>query len=95
MTRVLAGRRPVLEAMRGNAKVRRIYTEPQRTDPDICEAAEAQGVPMANRDRAALDKLADGVRHQGVIALAEDYEFCEPEEIIAHADGPPTLVALD
>ncbi|RLB46547.1 MAG: 23S rRNA (guanosine(2251)-2'-O)-methyltransferase RlmB, partial [Deltaproteobacteria bacterium] len=78
MTRVLAGRRPVLEAMRGNTKLRRIYTEPQRADPDIREAAESECVPRANRDRAALDKLADGVRHQGVIALAEDYEFCEP-----------------
>jgi len=95
MTRVLAGRRPVLEAMRGNANVRRIYTEPQRAYPDILEAAEAQGIPMANRDRAGLDKLTDGVRHQGVVALAEDYEFCEPEEMIANADGPPALVALD
>ena len=90
MTRVLAGRRPVLEAMRGNAKLSRIYTEPQRAYPDICEAAEAQGIPIANRDRAGLDKLSDGVRHQGVVALAEDFQFCEPEEIIAHAEGPPS-----
>ena len=95
MTRVLAGRRPVLEAMRGNAKLSRIYTEPQRAYPDICKAAEAQGIPITNRDRAGLDKLSDGVRHQGVVALAEDFQFCEPEEIIAHAEGPPALVALD
>lgn len=95
MTRVLAGRRPVLEAMRGNAKLSRIYTEPQRAYPDICKAAEAQGIPITNRDRAALDKLSDGVRHQGVVALAEDFQFCEPEEIIAHSEGPPALVALD
>jgi 23S rRNA (guanosine2251-2'-O)-methyltransferase len=95
MTRVLAGRRPVLEAMRGRTRVRQIYTEPRRDYPDILQAAEAQSIPVANRDRAALEKLADGVHHQGVIALAEDYEFCEPEEIIAHAKGPPALVALD
>ena len=95
MTRVLAGHRPVLEALRGNTKVRRIYTEPQRAYPDVLEAAETRGIPMENRDRAGLDKLTDGVRHQGVVALAEDYEFCEPEEIIAHAEGPPALVALD
>jgi len=95
MTRVLAGRRPVLEALRGNTKVRCIYTEPQRPYPDVHEAAEAQGIAVANRDRAGLDKLSDGVRHQGIVALAEDYEFCEPEEIIAHAEGPPALVALD
>jgi len=95
MTRVLAGHRPVLEALRGNTKVRRIYTEPQRAYPDVLEVAETRGIPMENRDRAGLDKLTDGVRHQGVVALAEDYEFCEPEEIIAHAEGPPALVALD
>jgi len=95
MTRVLAGHRPVLEALRGNTKVRRIYTEPQRAYPDVLEVAETRGIPMENRDRAGLDKLTDGVRHQGVVALAEEYEFCEPEEIIAHAEGPPALVALD
>ncbi len=95
MTRVLAGRRPVLEGMRGNAKIRKIYTEPQRAFPDVLEAADAQGIPVANRDRARLDKLSDGVRHQGVVALADDYQFCELEEILAHAEGAAALVALD
>lgn len=95
MTRVLAGRRPVLEGMRGNARVRQIYTEPQRAFPDILEAAEARSIPIADRDRAQLDRLTDGVRHQGVVALADDYQFCELEEIIAHAEAAPVLIALD
>ena len=95
MTRVLAGRRPVLEGMRGNARVRQIYTEPRRAFPDVLEAAEAQSIPIANRDRAELDRLSDGVRHQGVVALADDYQFCELDEILAHAEGAPALVALD
>jgi len=95
MTRVLAGRRPVLEGMRGNGQLRRIYTEPQRAYPDIVEAAEAQGIPLANRDRAELDRMSDGVRHQGVVALADDYEFSDLDETIARADGTPALVALD
>ena len=95
MTRVLAGRRPVLEGMRGHARIRQIYTEPQRAFPDVLEAADAQGIPVANRDRARLDKLSDGVRHQGVVALADDYQFCELDEILAHAEGAAALVALD
>ena len=95
MTRVLAGRRPVLESLRGNAKVRQIYIEPQRAFPDIREAAEAQSIPVADRDRAELERLSDGVRHQGVVALADDYQFCELGEILAHAEGAPVLVALD
>jgi len=81
--------------MRGNSRVRRIYTEPQRAFPDIREAAEAQGIPMANRDRAELDRLSDDVRHQGVVALADDYQFSDLDEILARADGAPALVALD
>jgi len=95
MTRVLAGRRPVLEGLRGNAKVRQVYTEPRRAFPDIREAAEAQSIPVANQDRAELDRLSDGVRHQGVVALADDYRFCELDEILAHAGGAAALVALD
>jgi len=95
MTRVLAGRRSVLEAMRGNARVRRIYSEPQRAYPDVREAAEARGIPIANRDRAELDRLSDGVRHQGVVAVADDYRFSSLDEMLAQANGTPVLVALD
>lgn len=95
MTRVLAGRRPVLEGMRGKGRVRSIYTEARRDFPDIREAANAQGIPVANRDRAELDRLSDDVRHQGVVALADDYLFAELDEIFAHADDTPLLVALD
>jgi 23S rRNA (guanosine2251-2'-O)-methyltransferase len=95
MTRVLAGHRSVLEALRGKTKVRRIYTEPRRGYPDIREAAEAKGIPLAPRDRAELDRLSEGVRHQGVVALAEDYAFCELDEIIKDAGRAPVLVALD
>jgi len=95
MTRVLAGRRPVLEALRGNTKLRQIYTEPQRSHPDVLEAAEARCVPVDQRNRAELDRLTDGVRHQGVVAVADDFHFSEIGEIIAHARRPPLLVALD
>ena len=95
MTRVLAGRRPVLEGIRGRAKIRHIYTEPQRSFPEVREAAEACSIPVSQRDRPELDRLSDGVRHQGVVALADDYAFCELDEIVVRAEGAPTLVALD
>lgn len=95
MTRILAGRRPVLEALRGKTRIRSIYIEPQRADPAIREAAEAQGIALAHRDRAELDRLSDGVRHQGVVVLAEEYPFCELDEITARAERPLAIVALD
>ena len=95
MTRILAGRRPVLEALRANTRIRRIYIEPERVDPTVREAAEAQGISLAHRDRAALDRMTEGVRHQGVVALADDYPFCEVDDLVARADAPVVIVALD
>jgi len=95
MTRILAGRRPVLEALRANTRIRRIYIEPQRADPAIREAAEAQGISLAHRDRAELDRLTEGVRHQGVVALADEYPFCEVDDLVGRANTPAVIVALD
>jgi 23S rRNA (guanosine2251-2'-O)-methyltransferase len=95
MTRVLAGRRSVLEALRGKTRIRRVFIEPQRADPEVREATEARSIPLAHRDRSELDRLSEGVRHQGVVALAEDYPFCDVDELVDRKDRPVTLVALD
>ena len=95
MTRILAGRRPVLEAIRGRTQVRRIYTEHRREHADIKEAAEARGIPVTERAGDELDRLSEGVRHQGVVAVAEDYAFCDLDELTALAGPAPLLVALD
>ena len=95
MTRVLAGRRSVLEALRSRTRVRRVYVEPSRTDSEVREAAEARHVEIAQRDRAELDRLTEGVRHQGVVAIAEDYLFRDVEEMFLEGSRPVVLVALD
>lgn len=95
MTRVLAGRRAVLEALRGHTKIRKIFVEPRRADHAIRETAEARKISVASRDRAELDRLSDGVRHQGVVAIADDYEFRDVDELIASGRSPVCLVALD
>ncbi|MFW2390725.1 MAG: 23S rRNA (guanosine(2251)-2'-O)-methyltransferase RlmB [Polyangiales bacterium] len=95
MTRILPGKRSVLEGLRGHARVRRVYTEPRRDFPDVRAAADAKKVQIAERDRADLDRMTEGVRHQGVVAVAEDYDFVSVDEILARADGPAALVALD
>lgn len=95
MTRIIAGRRPVLEALRARTKVRRLYVDPQRAPNDVQEAAQTRGIPLTHRSRAELDRLTEGVRHQGVVALAEDLDACNLDEIVARAHGAPLLIALD
>lgn len=95
MTRVLAGRRAVLEALRGQTNIRKIFIEPQRADSEIRETAESRRIAVIDKARAELDRLSDGVRHQGVVAVADDYVFREVDELIAHGRTPICLVALD
>lgn len=95
MTRVLAGRRPVLEALRGNTKVRRVFMESESRFPDVREAAQGSGIPVSTKDRVELDRLTEGVRHQGVVALADPYRFFDIDELVARAGDHSIFVALD
>ena len=95
MARVIAGRRPVLEALRAATKIQRIYVEPEKADPDILAAAESKHLNLAHRSRAELDRLSEGARHQGVVAIADDFPFCELEALIERPTHPVAVVALD
>jgi 23S rRNA (guanosine2251-2'-O)-methyltransferase len=95
MTRILAGRRSVLEALRGKTTVRRIYVERMRSDEELQSAADVRGISLTPRDRADLDRLSEGVRHQGVVAVADDYPFCDIDDLLQQSGQPLALIALD
>ena len=95
MSRVLAGRRSVLEALRGHTKVQRVYIEATDRHEDVRQLAVKRGVQVKTKDRKALDKLAEGVRHQGIVALAEPYRFADLADLTAHAPEDALIVALD
>jgi 23S rRNA (guanosine2251-2'-O)-methyltransferase len=96
MTRVLAGRRSVLEALRGHTSLRRVFIEARREDAELEEAAKSRGIPLAPRDRKELDKISEGVRHQGVVAVADDYAFCDVDDFVGRdSPRPLALIALD
>ncbi len=95
MTRVVAGRRPVLEALRGSTRINRVLMESKDRFADVCEAAQASGVPISTKERAELDRLTEGVRHQGVVALADPYRFLDVEELVDGLGHHSVLVALD
>lgn len=95
MTRIVAGKRPVLEAIRGGSRVHKVYLEARRQAPELQEAARKHGIEIEEVSRARLDEMAQGVRHQGVIASAGEYAYRDLDEILDEAQSPPLLVALD
>jgi len=86
---------------RSPQRVRRLLLGSARDDARLAEIrvlAERAGVAIAAADAAQLDKLADGGRHQGVVAelqaRAGDPET-QLEEALEAAAGAPLLLVLD
>ena len=86
---------------RSPARVRRVIVAGGREDGRIAEIralAERAGVKVATAAEAELDKLAEGGRHQGVVAevtpRSGDPET-QLEEALEASVGPPLLLVLD
>ena len=94
---LIYGLNPVLEALRAG-RVRRLTIGP-RTDARITEAvdlARASGLDVQRVDASALDRIARGGVHQGIVAELEAARDYSVEELVAAAaPAAPLLVVLD
>ncbi|MFO7245485.1 MAG: 23S rRNA (guanosine(2251)-2'-O)-methyltransferase RlmB [Thermaerobacter sp.] len=98
-TEVLAGRRPVLEALRGPRPVRRVLIAAGargRVVEELAAAAAARRVPVERASRDDLDRWAAGVDHQGVVALAAPLPLAEVDDLLdaARRRGEPPLLLV-
>jgi 23S rRNA (guanosine2251-2'-O)-methyltransferase len=100
--RLVGGLHPVRELLRAGQRVDRILVSTSRgSSPvldDLLAAARQAGVPIDEVGTAAIDDRAEGLVHQGVLALAPAFPYARLEDVLARADGAaeaPLLVALD
>jgi 23S rRNA (guanosine2251-2'-O)-methyltransferase len=100
--RLVVGLHPVRELLRAGQPVRRILVSSSRGSSgildDLLRAARAAGVDVAEVDPETIEARADGLVHQGVVALAPPFPYARLEDVLerAAASGePPMLVALD
>jgi len=96
--RIVAGTRAVTEALRGSPKhISVIYfDERERRGLEEIEAlARTAGVRGEPLTSAAIDTLADGLRHQGVIAITGEYPYFDLTAMLEKAPLVPLFVALD
>lgn len=71
--------------------------EDARLNPLVKQARQL-GLPVSFRDRTALDQLAEGGRHQGIIARIRERQAGDDNDLQALLDGlqaPPLLLILD
>jgi 23S rRNA (guanosine2251-2'-O)-methyltransferase len=100
--RIVVGLHPVRELLRAGQPVRRILVSTTRASSpvldDLRQAARQAGIRVDEVDAATIDERADGLVHQGVIALMPPFAYARLDDVLARAERagePPLLVALD
>ncbi len=96
---VVVGRNAVRELLKSGREVDKIFVQRgEREGSVVVIAAEAieRKIPLVEADRAKLDKMAGGLPHQGVIAMAAEKEYCTVDDIlqIAKDRGERPIIAI-
>ena len=91
---LIAGRNAVSEALRSQRSINKILLQEGAHGGSLGEIialAKQKGVPVETVKAEKLDKLAKGLRHQGVAALAAPIAFRTLDDVFARAaDGKDT-----
>lgn len=97
----IAGRNPVLEALRSDRPIDKIFVQEGSADGSlrtILKEAKKKGIEIRPVPKGHLDHIAEGSKHQGVIAMVAACAYVGVEDILecARAKGePPFLILLD
>lgn len=85
---LLIGRNSVSEAIKAGRKIEKIYVakNTEGSVKQICGMASDAGIPILYRERSTLNSMAGG-NHQGIIALAGEFDYCDIEDILEEASS--------
>ena len=86
---LFVGRNAVMELLKSGRTIDRIYIRNEQSDgvlSVIRARAVEKRIPLVETDQRKLDKLADGLVHQGVIAIAAETDYLTVEELLENAE---------
>ena len=101
-TSIIAGRNSVTEALKAGRSVTKIYMTAKKEAPPLARIrtlAKERKISVEFVDTRSMERLAQGVRHQDVIAIAAAVDFADLDDVLAkvqekgempflvHADG--------
>ncbi|GAA3141609.1 23S rRNA (guanosine(2251)-2'-O)-methyltransferase RlmB [Streptomyces rameus] len=100
---LVVGRNPVVEALREGVPASTLYVQQfidndERVREALQLAAERGGINLMEAPRPELDRMTNGLNHQGLVLQVPPYEYAHPEDLLdAAADegDAPLVVALD
>ena len=74
----IIGRNPVMEAIKANREIEKIFIKKGGAEGSIVsiiKKAKEKGIIVTEVDKQKLDAMADGGNHQGIIALVAVCEY--------------------
>ncbi|KAF5996411.1 MULTISPECIES: 23S rRNA (guanosine(2251)-2'-O)-methyltransferase RlmB [Streptomyces] len=100
---MVVGRNSVVEALREGVPASMLYVQQfidndERVREALQLAGERGGIHLMEAPRPELDRMTNGLNHQGLVLQVPPYEYAHPEDLAAAAydEGQdPLIVALD
>jgi len=80
MDQIIYGRLSVYNAINGKRKISKVYIYKNIDDVNIINLCKKNKIPFIKSEKVVLDKLAKTEKHQGVVAVINDYEYASFKE---------------
>lgn len=80
---IIEGKNPVKEALKSGVEINKLFLQKNIHDTEeIIKIANIRKIKIIFSEKIALDKLSVSGRHQGLIAVCDDYKYSSVAEII-------------
>ena len=97
----IAGRNPVLEALKSGREIDKIFIKKGQPDGSLrplVKKARDRGIIISEVDKKKLDELSGGENHQGVVAFVSEIKYKTIDDILKTAEDrgeSPFVIILD
>jgi 23S rRNA (guanosine2251-2'-O)-methyltransferase len=96
----IIGRNPVLEAIRAGRGFEKLIVQDNAEGSihKLIKEAGENGVIVQYAGKSALDRMAGGGRHQGVVAIVSDFQYARIDDMLksaAEKGEAPLILVLD
>ena len=96
---MVVGRNSVVEALREGVPATMLYVQQfidndERVREALQLAADRGGIHLMEAPRPELDRMTNGLNHQGLVLQVPPYEYAHPEDlaVAAHDEGADPLI---
>ena len=98
---LIYGRNAVKELLASGRDIEKIFIQAGEREGSVnllIGLASERKIPIVEYDKTKLDKICSGGRHQGIAAIAAEYNYSSVDEIFAYAESKgekPFIAILD